>query len=341
MKIIVTGGAGFLGSRVITELLAAQDAGTLPEQITEVVSLDLAETPVQDPRVSSVVGDIADPELLARTVDSRTWAIYHMAAVLSGGSEEDFDLSHRVNVHATHQLLEAARATGNRPRFVFTSSIAVFGGEMPEVVPENLAPSPTPPTAPSRPSASCWSTTTPASFVDARICRLPTISVRPGRPNSAASSFASGIIREPLQGEPSVCPVPLETRMWLSSPNTVVANLVHALSVDGEQIGRWRVLNLPGLCVTVGEMLESLTAVGGQQARDLVSLEEDEGIKSIVLSWPGDSRWTACWSWASAARTASRTRSASSTRSLSPESLRLYRRITPLSPLQCQGGHHE
>lgn len=289
MKIIVTGGAGFLGSRVITELLAAQDAGTLPEQITEVVSLDLAETPVQDPRVSSVVGDIADPELLARTVDSRTWAIYHMAAVLSGGSEEDFDLSHRVNVHATHQLLEAARATGNRPRFVFTSSIAVFGGEMPEVVPENLATQPDSTYGAFKAIGELLvNDYSRKGFVDARICRLPTISVRPGRPNSAASSFASGIIREPLQGEPSVCPVPLETRMWLSSPNTVVANLIHALSVDGEQIGRWRVLNLPGLCVTVGEMLESLTAVGGQQARDLVSLEEDEGIKSIVLSWPGD-----------------------------------------------------
>ncbi len=289
MKIIVTGGAGFLGSRVIAQLLAAQDAGSLPQEITEVVSLDLAETPVEDPRVSSVVGDIADPELLTRTVDSQTWAIYHMAAVLSGGSEEDFDLSHRVNVHATHQLLEAARATGNRPRFVFTSSIAVFGGEMPEVVPENLATQPDSTYGAFKAIGELLvNDYSRKGFVDARICRLPTISVRPGRPNSAASSFASGIIREPLQGEPSVCPVPLDTRMWLSSPDTVVENLVHALTVDGEDVGRWRVLNLPGLCVTVGEMLESLTAVGGQQARDLVTLEEDEKIKEIVLSWPGD-----------------------------------------------------
>ncbi|GAA1455133.1 D-erythronate dehydrogenase [Nesterenkonia lacusekhoensis] len=289
MKIIVTGGAGFLGSRVIGELLAAQDAGRLPEQITEVVSLDLAETPVRDPRVSSVVGDIADPELLRRTVDQDTWAIYHMAAVLSGGSEEDFDLSHRVNVEATHQLLEAARATGTCPRFLFTSSIAVFGGEMPEVVPENLATQPDSTYGAFKAIGELLvNDYSRKGFVDARICRLPTISVRPGRPNSAASSFASGIIREPLQGEASVCPVPLETRMWLSSPNTVVANLVHAVIIGGEQIGRWRVLNLPGLCVTVGEMLSSLTAVGGQQARDLVTHEEDERIKSIVLSWPGD-----------------------------------------------------
>ena len=289
MKIIVTGGAGFLGSRVISELLAAQDAGHLPQQITEVVSLDLTETSVQDPRVSSVVGDIADPELLRRTVDEDTWAIYHLAAVLSGGSEEDFDLSHRVNVHATHQLLEAARATGSRPRFLFTSSIAVFGGEMPEVVPENLATQPDSTYGAFKAMGELLvNDYSRKGFVDARICRLPTISVRPGRPNSAASSFASGIIREPLQGEASVCPVPLETRMWLSSPNTVVANLVHAVTIEGEQIGRWRVLNLPGICVTVGEMLESLTAVGGQQARDLVTHQEDERIKSIVLSWPGD-----------------------------------------------------
>lgn len=289
MKIIVTGGAGFLGSRVISRLLAAQDAGRLPADISRIVSIDLAESPVQDDRVESVVGDIADPQLLQRVIDKETYAVYHMAAVLSGGSEEDFDLSYRVNVHATHQLLEAARATGSRPRFMFTSSIAVFGGEMPDLVPSNLATQPDSTYGAFKAIGELLvNDYSRKGFVDARICRLPTISVRPGRPNSAASSFASGIIREPLQGEPSVCPVPLETRMWLSSPNTVVENLVHALSVEGTDIGRWRVLNLPGLCVTVGEMLESLTRIGGQEARDLVTLEEDERIKQIVLSWPGD-----------------------------------------------------
>lgn len=288
MKIIVTGGAGFLGSRVIEQLLAAQDAGALDQDLTGIVSLDLAECPVEDPRVESRVGDLADPALLAEIVDHDTGGIYHLAAVLSGGSEEDFDLAERVNVQATLQLLEAARATGIAPKFVFTSSLAVFGGEMPEVVPENLA---------TQPDSTYGSFKAVGEllvneysrkgYIDARICRLPTISVRPGKPNSAASSFASGIIREPLQGIPSVCPVPLETRMWLSSPGTAVENLVHAFVVPSAEIGIWRVLNVPGVCVTVAQMLESLEKVGGPQARALVTHQEDQKVMDIVCSWPG------------------------------------------------------
>lgn len=287
MKVIVTGGAGFLGSRVITALLEAHDAETWPFSLDRVVSIDLTESPVVDPRVESVVGDIADPQLLAEVFDADTVAVCHLAAVLSGGSEDDFDLAHRVNVEATHQLLEAARALGTAPRFLFTSSLAVFGGPMPEVVPENMATQ----------SESTYGATkaigelmvneySRRGFVDARICRLPTISVRPGRPNTAVSSFASGIIREPLQGETSTCPVPLDTRMWLSSPDTAVANLVHALRLEAEQLGSWRVLNLPGLTVTVEQMLESLERIGGEQARQRVTQVPDERISRIIRSWP-------------------------------------------------------
>ncbi|MDZ5077558.1 D-erythronate dehydrogenase [Nesterenkonia sp. HG001] len=288
MHVIVTGGAGFLGSRVITALLKSHDAGSLGFPMERITSLDLAESPVQDSRVVSVVGDVADPQTLSDVVEADTAAIYHLAAVLSGGSEDDFDLAHRVNVDATRHLLEAARALGTAPRFVFTSSIAVFGGPMPDVVPENQAVQP----------ESTYGATkaigellvneySRRGFVDARICRLPTISVRPGRPNTAVSSFASGIIREPLQGEPSVCPVPRDTRLWLSSPDTVVANLVHAVRLDPAQLPGWRVLNLPGVTVTVAEMLESLERVGGAEALALVSHEQDEEISRIVRSWPG------------------------------------------------------
>ncbi|WP_147104643.1 D-erythronate dehydrogenase [Nesterenkonia populi] len=289
MKIIVTGGAGFLGSRVISQLLEAQDAGRLPVQVTRIISLDLAECPVQDPRVDSRVGDLTDPQLVSELVDADVAGIYHMAAVLSGGSESDFDLAYKVNVDATKQLLEAARATGQRPAFIFTSSLAVFGGEMPQVVPENLA---------AQPESTYGATKTIGElmvneysrkgYVDARICRLPTISVRPGTPNSAASSFASGIIREPLQGVASEVPVPLETRMWLSSPNTAVENLVHAFIVEADRLGTWRVLNLPGVTVTVAEMLDALETVGGAEARSLVSRREDQKIMDIVCSWPGE-----------------------------------------------------
>lgn len=289
MKVIVTGGAGFLGSRVIRQLLAALDQGSSPVDFDEVVSLDLAPCPVDDPRVRSRVGDIGDAHLLAEVVGRDTAGVFHLAAVLSGGSEVDFDLAMKVNVDGTRALLEACRVGGTTPRFVFTSSLAVFGGEMPAVVPETLA---------TRPESTYGAFKaigellvneySRKGFVDGRVLRLPTISVRPGQPNSAASSFASGIIREPLNGEASVCPVPLDTRMWLSSPDAAVANLVHAFTVDGAALGEWRTLNVPGVTVTVGEMLAALEEVGGADARALVSHAEDERIMSIVCSWPGD-----------------------------------------------------
>lgn len=288
MKIIVTGGAGFLGSRVIRALLANGGGKDGIPQFTNIVSVDLIPCPVTDDRVTSVSGDIADPAFVNALVTDDTVGIYHLAAVLSGGSEDDFDLAMRVNVDGTRALLQAARATGRCPRFIFTSSLAVFGGEMPEIVPEDQALMP----------ASTYGAQkaigeflvndySRKGYVDGRVCRLPTISVRPGKPNSAASSFASGILREPLGGVASNCPVPLDTRMWLSSPDAAVANLVHALAVDGDAIGTWRTLNIPGICVTVGEMLASLERVGGKAALDLVSYTPEQRVIDIVCSWPG------------------------------------------------------
>lgn len=288
MKIIVTGGGGFLGSRVIQQLLERKDAGTGAVEFDQIVSLDLAECPVDDSRVTSVKGSIGDIELLHGLVTEDTVGIFHLAAVLSGGSEEDFDLAMNVNVDGTRALLEAARNTKAAPRFVFTSSLAVFGGEMPQVVPENLATQPESTYGMVKSIGELLvNEYTRKGYIDGRICRLPTISVRPGKPNSAASSFASSIIREPMNGIGSVCPVPVETKMWLSSPQAAVTNLVHAFELGGEKLSGWRVLNVPGLSVTAGEMLESLARVGGQQARDLVEVEYDAKIDAIVGSWPG------------------------------------------------------
>lgn len=289
MKIIVTGGGGFLGSRVIQLLLDRKDAGASPVDFDSIVSLDLAPCPVADDRVSSVTGSIDDAALLNELVTDDTVGIFHLAAVLSGGSEEDFDLAMNVNVDGTRALLEAARRVKGTVRFVFTSSLAVFGGAMPAIVPESHGTQP----------ESTYGTVksigellvneySRKGFIDGRVCRLPTISVRPGKPNSAASSFASGIIREPMNGVASTCPVPLETVMWLSSPQAAVANLVHAFELDGASLGAWRVLNIPGLSVTVAQMLDALTEVGGSAARELVSLSHDPKIDAIVGSWPGN-----------------------------------------------------
>lgn len=288
MTIVVTGGAGFLGSQLIRTLLQP-DAGDITGGTPDIVSIDLAPCPVTDSRVRSITGDISDPELIARCIDGEMTHIYHLAAIVSGQAEADFELGMRVNLDATRALLEACRHRARQPKFVFASSLAVFGGELPLRVPETQAPMP----------QSSYGTQkaigellvndySRKGFIDGRVCRLPTISVRPGRPNAAASSFASGIIREPLAGEGSVCPVPLETRLWLCSPRTVIHNLVHAGRLHGDSLGGHRTLNLPGICVTVSDMLESLERLAGPETRARVSLEPDERIQRIVCSWPGD-----------------------------------------------------
>lgn len=289
-----------MGSRVIQLLLERKERGEAVVDFEQIISLDLGECPIADPGVKSVVGNIADPQLLESVIDHDTVGIFHLAAVLSGGSEEDFDLGMDVNVGATKAILDIARAAGSKPRIVFTSSLAVFGGQMPEVVPETFATQPESTYGAVKAIGELLvNEYSRKGFVDGRVCRLPTISVRPGKPNSAASSFASGIIREPLNGIAAECPVPLETRMWLSSPDVAVANLVQAFEVDGGQLGSWRTLNLPGIVVTVERMLESLARVGGQEVRDLVTSKLDERIMDIVCSWPGNLMWNDRSVWVS------------------------------------------
>lgn len=230
------GGAGFLGSRLIARLL---DQGFGPDrQVVSVVSLDRVECPVRDARVTSVVGSIDDAADVARALSQGPDVVYHLAAVLSGQSEAEFDTGLNINVDATRLLLEECRKLAVAPRFVFTSSLAVFGGEMPDTVPETMATMP-------QSSYGCGKAIgellvgeySRKGFVDGITCRLPTISVRPGKPNSAASSFVSGILREPLAGEPSECPVPLDTRLWISSPDAAIANLVLAGGIAGRPAG--------------------------------------------------------------------------------------------------------
>ncbi|EJF89299.1 D-erythronate dehydrogenase [Bartonella tamiae] len=287
-KIVVTGGAGFLGSRLIATLLSVKGHQGYPE-FDQIISVDLAPCPLNDNRIVSMTGDIADEKFSQQVITSGTVAIYHMAAVLSGQSEDDFDMGMRVNIDGTRMLLEAARHTKEVPIFIFTSSLAVFGGDMPDIVPEDLALLPQSSYGAQKAIGEILvGDYTRKGFIDGRVCRLPTIVVRPGKPNSAASSFASGIIREPLSAIRSNNPVPENTRMWLSSPNIAVKNLAHALVVKSEKIGSNRVLNLPGLCVSVAEMLDSLERIAGKQTRDLVSANPEQRVVDIVCSWPGN-----------------------------------------------------
>ena len=283
MDVVVTGGAGFLGSRLIRRLLAGGDG--LPE-ITRIVSVDIASCPVDDPRVVSRVGSVSDSGIA--DVVAGADVVYHMAAVLSGQAEAEFDIGMSVNVDATRCLLEACRRSSKTPRFIFTSSLAVFGGPMPEVVPEDMVLMPQSSYGAEKAIGELLVCEySRRGFIDGIVCRLPTVCVRPGKPNSAASSFVSGIIREPLAGVDSVCPVPLSTRLWIASPDITVVNLAHAAALPTAAIDGRRALNLPGLCVTAADMLDSLERLGGPAARGRVTCTHERRIMDIVCSWPG------------------------------------------------------
>jgi nucleoside-diphosphate-sugar epimerase len=287
MKVLITGGAGFLGQRLARALLErGKLAGT---QVRELVLLDVIEPPTfGDSRVRAIKGDIADPAVLHDAIDRDTSSIFHLAAIVSGMAESDFDLGMRINVDATRHLLEVCRRNGNCPRIVFTSSIAVYGGELPQVPREDTALNPQTSYGVQKAIGELLITDyTRKRFVDGRALRLPTISVRPGRPNAAASSFASGVVREPLNGEEAVCPVNPGTRVWLASPNSAIDSLIRAHEIDSTQLGFRRALNVPGISVTAGDMVAALGRVAGQAVASRVKWQKDARIDKMMNGWPG------------------------------------------------------
>jgi nucleoside-diphosphate-sugar epimerase len=294
MKVLITGGAGFLGQRLARELLARGElkgADGKQQAISELVLLDVvAATGFDDSRVRVEVGDIAEPAVLERLIDDKTAVIFHLAAIVSGQAEADFDLGMRINLDASRVLLETCRMRGHHPRVVFTSSVAVYGGEMPDVVRDDTALNPQSSYGTQKAVAELLlNDYTRRGFVDGRVLRLPTISVRPGKPNAAASSFASGIIREPLNGAATICPVAGSTRLWLLSPRRAVACLIAGLEIDAAALGMQRAVNLPGISVSVDEMVGGLREVAGDEVVKRIEWNVDARIEKIVGSWPG--RW--------------------------------------------------
>lgn len=294
MKVVITGAAGFIGQRLIGDivrdaLLPVPDGGAEP--VNELVLFDCVEAPVPAAagfRVRVVTGDIADPAALDGVFTGGADVVYHLAAVVSAAAEEDFELGMRVNFDGTRSVLEACRRHGNgSTRVIFASSVAAFGGDLPETVSDDTALTPQSSYGVQKAMGELLvNDYSRRGFIDGRALRLPTIVVRPGRPNKAASTFASSIIREPLQGEAAVLPVAPETALFVLSPRRLIEALRHAAAVPAAAFGASRGVMLPGITVSVAKMIEALRRVGGDTAVRRIRAEPDARIRAIVGGWP-------------------------------------------------------
>jgi len=300
VNVVITGGAGFLGSRLARELLAAgslEVAGGGARPLSRVTLIDQAAVPpdlAADERVTAVRGDLGellDPRGAGPGTLADADVIFHLAAAVSGECEADFDLGLRANLRATEALLASARAAGTSPVVVFSSSLAVFGGSaelpLPGVVDDQTRPNPqTSYGAQKVIGEQLLADYTRKGFLRGRALRLVSVSVRPGRPNAAASGFMSGVIREPLAGQRAVCPVSPETEVALASPARAIAGLRRAATASDQDWGGRTAVNLPALTISLADMATALARVAGPEVSALIDWVPDPEIARMVASWP-------------------------------------------------------
>src|SRR5271169_7174546 len=272
MLVAITGGCGFLGRRVALRLLERRD-------VDELVLFDNAPSVLplpEDKRLRLVTGDIADRATVRAVLSPGSGSVFHLAAVVSGEAEADTDLGYRVNLDGARAVLEACPALGSCPRLIFASSLAVYGGALPPAVGDDTPLTPLTSYGTQKAIGELLvNDYSRKGCVDGRALRLPTVVVRPGRPNRAASTFASSIIREPLSGCETVCPVSPDTVMALASPRRVVAALHRAHELPGDAFGANRSLQLPGFSVSVGEMVAAVRRAGGEAAHAHIRWRHD------------------------------------------------------------------
>ena len=296
MKVVITGGAGFLGKKLAHRLLA--DGALIGpsgkrEIIEELVLFDTGLSPVGqgDGRVVAVAGDVADPQQMEKLIGDNTASVFHLAAVVSAGAEADFDLGYSVNLDGTRHVLEACRRLKRPARLVFASSIAAYGGDLPDCVTDDTRLTPQTSYGTQKAIGELLiNDYTRKAYLDGRALRLPTITVRTGQPNKAASTWASSIIREPLSGIDAICPVRPDNAMACLSPRRVIEALVRAHELPGSAFGYSRSLLLSGISVTAAEMEQAMLRHGGNRAIGKVLWQPDAGTQKIVDGWPRASK---------------------------------------------------
>lgn len=286
MRVLITGGGGFLGQKLAHALVRrGQIRGRA------ITAMDLVDV-VPPARVSADIPvetharDISDPAALAESFRHKPDIVWHLAAVVSGAAEADMDLGYRVNLTGSWNIFEAARAAGNAPVLVYASSWAAHGGEEPQVIEDGVELNPQTSYGTQKVIGELLlNDYSRRGLLDGRGLRLPTVSIRPGKANLAASSFMSSIFRDTMEGRRSNCPVDRDFPVWHTAPRTVVANLIHAAEVPAGDFGANRNINLPGRTDTIGEMIDAMTRVFGPEAENRITWDPDPVIEAIVTGW--------------------------------------------------------
>ena len=282
MRVCIIGGAGFLGQKLAQAL--ATRGRIKGRDVSGILLADVvAPAPVEAPfPVDTAVVDITDPVGVAASLVGAD-VIFHLAAVVSAQAEAEFDLGLEINLMGSLNVFQAARGLTTCPTVVFTSSLAVYGGEAPDPIQDGVELNPQNSYGAQKAAAELLLTDmSRKGFLDGRGLRLPTISIRPGKPNKASTGFMSSIFREPLQGQASNCPVGRDFALWHCSPRTVITNLIHAAEIPAEDFGPNRCLALPGRTDTIGDMIDAMTRVAGPDAAARITWEADPWIESIV-----------------------------------------------------------
>jgi nucleoside-diphosphate-sugar epimerase len=297
MKILVTGSGGMIGRKLVEQIV--RDGTLRGKPVTAMTLVDVVDSPIPDgaPRDSkSIVADFSEKGVATTLIAERPDVVFHLAAIVSGDAEANFEKGYKINFNGSWALLEAVRLETQqspyKPRFVFASSLAVYGAPFPDNVPDDFALTPTTSYGTQKAMIELMlADYSRKGFLDGVGVRLPTICIRPGKPNKAASSFFSGILREPLNGQEAPLPVGDDVLHWFASPRAAVGFFIHAATMDTAPLGARRSMTMPGVSATVGEEIAALRRAAGDKAVALIKRVEDPFVAQIVKGWAG--RYTA------------------------------------------------